>query len=54
VTGVQTCALPIYGVQVYIECGGNEDRSEEWKSEIASVIDTLTKSTNLDLSAITE
>ena len=51
---IYLASFDMSGVQVYVECGGNEDMGEEWKSEIVSVIDTLTKSTTLDLSAITE
>ena len=42
---IYLASFDINGVQVYVECGGNEDMGDEWKSEIISVIDTLTKNT---------
>ena len=50
---VYLASFNIDGVQAYVECGGNQDESDEWKSEIAFVIDTLTKIKTFDLSAIT-
>jgi hypothetical protein len=38
---------------VYVECGGNLERSEEISAEIAYIIDTLTLNSRLDLVNIT-
>ena len=51
---IYLASFDINGVQVYIECSGSQDMSEELKSEIATVIDTLTKNTTPDLTVITE
>jgi len=41
-------------VPMYVESGGNLEESDTWKSEIASVIDTLIQNGTPNLSAITE
>lgn len=51
---IYLASFDMNGVQVYVECGGSENMGGEWKSEIASVIDTLTKSNIPDLCAIIE
>ncbi|MCL2158095.1 MAG: copper resistance protein NlpE [Oscillospiraceae bacterium] len=41
---IYIASFDLNGVQVYVECGGDEDMSDELKTEIASVIETLINS----------
>lgn len=41
-------------ISVYVECGGNENMSEDLRAEIASIIDTLTRQGIANLSAVSE
>jgi len=53
-TIIYLASFDMNGVQIYVECGGSQDMSEEWKSEIAYVIDTLIQNGTPNLSAINE